>query len=83
MKVRGDRSISEISKSIHSKAMELGFAACGFSKAEELPEHAERLKDWLEKDMHGRMGYMANHFAKENRPQSSGGGFKKRNIPLI
>ena len=62
------RSISRISKSIHAKALQLGFAACGFSRAEELPEDAERLKDWLEKDYHGHMGYMANHFEKRCDP---------------
>ncbi len=61
-------SISEISKSIHAKALQLGFAACGFSRAEELPEDAERLKGWLEKDYHGRMAYMANHFKKRCDP---------------
>jgi len=62
------RSISEISKSIHAKALQLGFAACGFSRAEELTEDAERLKDWLGKDYHGRMGYMTNHFEKRCDP---------------
>lgn len=66
--MEGERSISEISKTILAKALELGFAACGFSKAAELPGDAERLKDWLDKDMHGRMGYMANHFEKRTDP---------------
>ncbi len=66
--MRGERSISEVSKSIHTKALELGFAACGFSRAEELPEDAQRLRVWLDKAYHGRMGYMTNHFEKRCDP---------------
>lgn len=66
--MRGERTISEISKAIQAKALEMGFAACGFSKTAELPEDAERLKDWLKKNMHGRMGYMANHLEKRTDP---------------
>jgi epoxyqueuosine reductase len=63
-----DRSKSVISKSIHAKALELGFAGCGFSRAEALPEDAARLQDWLDKGYHGDMGYMANHFEKRTNP---------------
>ena len=63
-----DRSISEVSKLIHAEAERLGFAACGFSRAEALPEHAQRLKEWLGHGYHARMGYMDNHFAKRTDP---------------
>ncbi|MDX2431518.1 MAG: tRNA epoxyqueuosine(34) reductase QueG, partial [Bacteroides sp.] len=63
-----NKSIKEISEAIRKKALEMGFAACGFSKAEQLPEDAERLKNWLEKGYHGRMAYMANHFEKRTDP---------------
>lgn len=63
-----NKSIKEISEAIRKKALEMGFAACGFSKAEQLPEDAERLKNWLEKGYHGRMAYMANHFKKRTDP---------------
>lgn len=53
---------------IEEKAIELGFAGCGFSRAEALPEDAERLKDWLRKGYNARMGYMANHFEKRTDP---------------
>ena len=62
------RSIKESSETIREEALRLGFAACGFSRAENLPEDAERLKDWLDKDYHARMGYMANHFEKRCDP---------------
>ena len=64
----GDRSISENSRAIHAKALDLGFAACGFSRTEALPEDAERLRDWLEKGQHGGMAYMARHFEKRTDP---------------
>jgi epoxyqueuosine reductase len=53
---------------IKEKALELGFADCGFSRAEALPEDAKRLKTWLEKAYHARMAYMANHFEKRSNP---------------
>jgi len=57
-----------ISVSIEEKALELGFTACGFSRAEALPEDTERLKIWLNNGYHARMGYMANHFEKRTDP---------------
>ena len=63
-----DKSIAELSAAIKEKALELGFAGCGFSQAEALPEDALRLNDWLEKGNHARMGYMANHFEKRTDP---------------
>lgn len=56
------------SAAIKEKALELGFAACGFSRAEALPEDARRLKTWLQKNHHATMGYMANHFEKRTDP---------------
>lgn len=66
--MRGERSISEVSKLILAEAERLGFAACGFSRAEALPEHAKRLKEWLGNGYHARMAYMANHFEKRTDP---------------
>jgi len=61
-------SIRVISQKIKAEALQLGFADCGFSRAEALPEDAERLKDWLQKGHHAGMGYMANHFEKRTDP---------------
>jgi epoxyqueuosine reductase len=61
-------SISELSETIKKEALELGFAACGFSRAEALPEDALRLKAWLQKGSHASMAYMANHFEKRTDP---------------
>ena len=53
---------------IKSFAKQLGFDYCGISKAEYLKKEAEKLKNWLDKDRHGKMGYMANHFDKRLDP---------------
>ncbi len=47
----------------------MGFDFCGISKAEFLEEEAPRLEDWLKKNMHGQMDYMANHFDKRLDPR--------------
>jgi len=61
-------SISQATEAIRKKALELGFADCGFSRAEYLDEDAARLSDWLEAGSHAEMGYMANHFGKRTDP---------------
>jgi epoxyqueuosine reductase len=47
---------------VKNEAKRLGFEYCGISKAEFLEEEAPRLEKWLNNNMHGEMGYMANHF---------------------
>jgi epoxyqueuosine reductase len=47
---------------IKETAQSLGFDFCGIAKAEYLEEEAPRVENWLNQDMHGAMGYMANHF---------------------
>ena len=47
---------------IKAKAKELGFFYCGFSKAEFLEDEAPKLEKWLNKNYHGKMSYMSNHF---------------------
>jgi len=61
-------SIQEISDAIREEALRLGFTDCGFSRAEALPEDADRLKGWLDQGHHASMGYMANHFEKRTDP---------------
>jgi len=53
---------------IKDKAVELGFAGIGISKAERLDLAADRLQNWLDKGFHGEMSYMANHFEKRVDP---------------
>ncbi len=61
-------SSSEKSHFIKTKAQEMGFMYCGFSKAEKLTEEEDRLEQWLKSGMQGKMAYMENHFEKRLDP---------------
>ncbi|WP_159304431.1 tRNA epoxyqueuosine(34) reductase QueG [Maribacter litoralis] len=60
---------SKWTNSIKTEAQRLGFLSCGISKADFLEEEAPRLEKWLNKNMHGEMGYMENHFDKRLDPR--------------
>ena len=49
--------------------MSLGFLSCGISRAEFLEQEAPRLEKWLNKNYHGHMAYMENHFDKRLDPR--------------
>jgi epoxyqueuosine reductase len=51
-----------ISSYIKALAKEEGFMYCGIAKALRLEDDERRLEEWLNKEMHGKMGYMENHF---------------------
>src|SRR5690606_37064995 len=53
---------------IKTEAKHRGFLSCGVSKAQFLEEEAPRLENWLNKQMHGQMHYMENHFDKRLDP---------------
>jgi len=57
------------SSQIKQFAYDLGFEFCGISKAEQLQDEAYHLENWLNKNMHGQMHYMANHFDKRIDPR--------------
>lgn len=61
--------IQQRTKLIKSEATRLGFLSCGISKAEFLEEEAPRLESWLNKNHHGQMTYMENHFDKRLNPK--------------
>ena len=56
------------SQLIKAEAKRLGFLSCGISKAAFLEEEAPRLESWLNKNHHGEMKYMENHFDKRLNP---------------
>lgn len=56
-------------KLIKSEAYRLGFDFVGVSKAGFLEEDAPRLEQYLEKNMHGEMKYLENHFDKRLDPR--------------
>ncbi len=53
---------------IKAEAKRLGFLSCGISKAGFLEEEAPRLEAWLNKNRHGEMQYMEQHFDKRLDP---------------
>ena len=53
---------SQATAIVKAEAKRLGFDYCGISKAGFLEEEAPRLENWLNKNMHAEMDYMANHF---------------------
>ncbi len=59
---------SKYTNLIKTEAKRLGFLSCGISKAQFLEEEAPRLENWLNKNMHGDMQYMENHFDKRLDP---------------
>ena len=61
---------------IKNKAAELGFDFCGVSRAEFLEEDAPRLETWLNRNHHGQMAWMANHFDKRLDPRKLMDGAK-------
>ena len=60
--------ISKHTQLIKTEAKRLGFMSCGISKAEFLEKEAPRLESWLQKNRHGEMTYMENHFDKRLDP---------------
>ena len=50
--------MASLKSRIFDKAMELGFVACGFARADAAPEAGERLREWIAAGHHGEMGWM-------------------------
>ena len=53
---------------IKSIAKDLGFIACGISKAQKLEEEEPKLEKWLKNNHQGKMQYLENHFDKRLDP---------------
>ncbi len=66
----------ERSSFIKLKAAEVGFDFCGISAAGFLEEQAPRLENWLNRNHHGQMAYMANHFDMRLDPRKLVDGAK-------
>lgn len=47
---------------IREEARRLGFEWVGFARVRKLEEEEDRLQDWLNRGLNGKMAYMANHF---------------------
>lgn len=61
-------NLRERTQKVREEALRLGFNACGFAKAGRLEEEERRLREWLNQDRHGKMGWMENHFEKRVDP---------------
>jgi len=61
-------ALSSRSSMIKAEAGRLGFNGCGISRAEFLPDDAQRLTQWLEANYQAGMSYMENHFDKRTDP---------------
>jgi len=59
----------QISKSIKTKAIELGLLKCAIIPATFLDKEEEHYYNWLDKNMHGEMGYMARNIEKRLDPR--------------
>jgi epoxyqueuosine reductase len=56
-------------EAIRQEALSLGFATCGFARADAAPESAGRLDEWLEAGAHGSMDWMEARKGERARPQ--------------
>lgn len=56
------------SQLLRTEAQRLGFEFVGMAKAEKMDKEARRLEMWLNREAHGEMSYMANHFDKRVDP---------------
>ena len=58
-----------LSESIKEKALELGFAKVGIVPADALGDEAVRLREWLGREFHGQMAWMAREPEKRADPR--------------
>ncbi len=54
---------------LNRAALETGFAACGISRAEVLPDAGDRFRKWIEEGRNAGMQYLANNHAKRFDPR--------------
>ncbi len=59
---------SNIAEVIKQRALEIGFDACGISKATNLNEYSAGLNGWLKRGYNAGMDYMANNLEKRLSP---------------
>jgi epoxyqueuosine reductase len=62
--------VADIRDSIRAKALELGFDAVGFAKAELATEAQDNLKSFLAQGLHGEMGWMQDKADRRADPQT-------------
>jgi epoxyqueuosine reductase len=60
---------ASLKERIRAEAERLGFVACGFARADAVPEAGERLAEWLAEGRHGSMGWMEERAGQRASPQ--------------
>ncbi|WP_281645799.1 tRNA epoxyqueuosine(34) reductase QueG [Parendozoicomonas sp. Alg238-R29] len=65
--VLDDTELEQLAVDIKRWARELGFQDAGITDID-LGEHEQHLKNWLARDFHGEMDYMASHGNMRSRP---------------
>ncbi|GLR47537.1 tRNA epoxyqueuosine(34) reductase QueG [Sphingomonas astaxanthinifaciens] len=61
---------ASLKERIRAEAERLGFVACGFARADAVPEAGERLRAWLAEGRHGTMGWMEERAGQRAHPQA-------------
>jgi epoxyqueuosine reductase len=59
---------AQLTQAIRTRALQLGFDACGFAKVEFMEDEARRLEEWLNQKRNASMQWMENHFDKRVHP---------------
>lgn len=59
---------SDLTQKVKNYALQLGFDACGISKAEFMDPEARRFEEWLNQNRNGSMAWIENHFDKRVNP---------------
>ncbi|GAA4024780.1 tRNA epoxyqueuosine(34) reductase QueG [Sphingomonas swuensis] len=61
---------ASLKEQIRAEAERLGFVACGFARADAVPEAGERLREWLAEGRHATMGWMEERSGQRAHPQA-------------
>jgi len=59
---------AQLSESIKKEAIQMGFIACGISKAGHLAKAEQKMEKWLAEGMHGEMAYLERNREKRYNP---------------
>jgi epoxyqueuosine reductase len=66
----GGHPMTNLTRQIKSRALELGFASVGIARAESLTKEGSRLREWLNRGYQGTMDWMAETVEKRVDPRS-------------
>jgi len=61
---------ASLKEAIRDEAARLGFASCGFARADAVPGAGEELKRWIAAGRHGSMGWMEERAGQRAHPQA-------------